>query len=69
MRVHIYPDFSATLLEKRREFDPIKKPLRDMEIKYSLQYPAILRVDFQGTTTHYCNVRNGVQYTTLNKQI
>ncbi|KAK7884696.1 hypothetical protein WMY93_027819 [Mugilogobius chulae] len=43
-RVHIYPDFSAGLMEKRRLFNPIKKQLRDKNIEYALLYPATLRV-------------------------
>lgn len=48
VRVHIYPDFSAGLLQRRRQFDPIKKKLRDLDIKYSLLYPATLRVIIDG---------------------
>lgn len=44
-RVHIYPDFSAGVMEKRRLFNPIKKRLRDLGIKYALLYPATLRVE------------------------
>uniref|UniRef100_A0A671UH91 L1 transposable element RRM domain-containing protein n=1 Tax=Sparus aurata TaxID=8175 RepID=A0A671UH91_SPAAU len=52
-RVYIYPDFSAGVLEKRRQFDPVKKKLRELDIKYSLQYPALLRVIYDGTSTLY----------------
>lgn len=47
-RVHIYPDFSAGLREKRRQFDPVKKRLRELGIRYALQYPAVLRVHADG---------------------
>ncbi|KAK7886408.1 hypothetical protein WMY93_026029 [Mugilogobius chulae] len=47
-RVHIYPDFSAGLMEKRRLFNPIKKQLRDKNIEYALLYPATLRVHVDG---------------------
>ncbi|KAL7378180.1 hypothetical protein ABVT39_009894 [Epinephelus coioides] len=50
VRVHIFPDFSTALLQKRQEFDPVKKKLRDRDLKYSLLYPARLRV-FTGTST------------------
>ncbi|CAM4733334.1 unnamed protein product [Leuciscus chuanchicus] len=43
-RVHIYPDFSASLLQKRREFDDIKKKLRELDMEYSLHYPATLKI-------------------------
>lgn len=43
-RFSIYPDYSATLLEKRRryEYDTIKRKLRERKIQYSLQYPLYL---------------------------
>lgn len=47
-RVHIYPDFSAGLIKKRRQFDAVKKKLRAVDIKYSLLYPSTLRVMVQG---------------------
>ena len=53
-RVNIYPDFSAGELEKRRQFDPVKKKLHELDIKYSVQYPACLRVKIhEGTSTLY----------------
>lgn len=47
-RVHIYPDFSAGLIKKRRQFDDVKKKLRAVDIKYSLLYPCTLRVMVHG---------------------
>lgn len=43
-RVYIYPDFSAALVQKRRLFDPSKRKLRDLDIKYSMIFPCTLRV-------------------------
>lgn len=37
--VHIYPDFSAGLIKKCRQFDAVKKKLCAADIKYSLLYP------------------------------
>ena len=39
-RVHIFPDISAGLVLKRRQFDNIKKKLSELNMKYSLLYPA-----------------------------
>lgn len=36
---HIYPDFSASLINKHRQFDAVKKKLRAADISYSLLYP------------------------------
>ena len=43
-RVHIFPDFSTGLVLKRRQFDNIKKKLRELNMEYSLLYPASLRI-------------------------
>lgn len=47
-RIHIFPDFSAALLSKRRQFDNIKKHLQQRDIEYSLIYTATLRIIFNG---------------------
>ncbi len=46
--VHIYQDFSAGLIKKRRAFDAVKKILRAADIKYSLLYPCTLKVLVHG---------------------
>ncbi|XP_028296992.1 DNA repair and recombination protein RAD54-like [Gouania willdenowi] len=43
-RVHIYPDISVALMEKRRSFNAAKKKLRDLEIQYNWVYPSTLRI-------------------------
>lgn len=48
VRVHIFPDFSAALLQNRREFDMVKKKLCDRNLEYSLLYPARLKIFFNG---------------------
>ena len=60
-RVHIFPDFSAGLVIKRRQFDNIKKKLRELNMEYSLLYPASLRIISAGkavlfTKTWRCGV-------------
>ena len=47
-RIHIYPDFSAELMKKRRSFDPVKRRLRELNLKYSLRYPSTLSVIVDG---------------------
>ena len=42
--IHIYPDYSAGVLQKRREFNNIKNKLSELNIKYSLLYLATLKV-------------------------
>lgn len=49
-RVHIFPDFSASLVQKRREFDLHKKKLLAMDFKYSLLFPCTLKVIHEGKT-------------------
>uniref|UniRef100_A0A671WIR9 L1 transposable element RRM domain-containing protein n=1 Tax=Sparus aurata TaxID=8175 RepID=A0A671WIR9_SPAAU len=46
--IHIYPDYSAWVLQKWREFNNIKKKLRELNIKYSLLYLATLKVIIDG---------------------
>lgn len=52
-RVYIYPDFSAGVLDKHWQFKSVKKMLSELDIKCSLQYPALVRVIHKGTSTLY----------------
>ncbi|KAL7387382.1 hypothetical protein ABVT39_022728 [Epinephelus coioides] len=52
--VYIYPDYSAGVLQKRHEFNNIKKKLRELNIKYSLLYPATLKVTTNGKSRLFC---------------
>ena len=53
LKVYIYPDFSDRVLDKRQLFDTVKKKLCELDIKYSLQRPTLLRVIHDGTSTLY----------------
>lgn len=47
-RLYIYPDFSAELMKRRKSFDPVKRKLRELNMKYSLRYPCTLCVFVDG---------------------
>ncbi|KAL1265745.1 hypothetical protein QQF64_003772 [Cirrhinus molitorella] len=47
-RIYIYPDFSADLMKRRRSFDPVKRKLRELNMKYFLRYPCTLCVLVDG---------------------
>uniref|UniRef100_H2ZUY9 L1 transposable element RRM domain-containing protein n=1 Tax=Latimeria chalumnae TaxID=7897 RepID=H2ZUY9_LATCH len=49
-KILIFPDISKDLQEKRKLFQPVKKLLRAKEIKYSLFYPAVLKIMWKGET-------------------
>lgn len=54
-RVHIYPDLSAATADKRKQFDKVKKKLRDLDLKYSFVHPASLKVIVNGKASVYGN--------------
>uniref|UniRef100_H3AFE1 L1 transposable element RRM domain-containing protein n=1 Tax=Latimeria chalumnae TaxID=7897 RepID=H3AFE1_LATCH len=45
-----FPDLSKALQDRRRLFLPVKKILREKNVKYSLFYPATLKVTYKGKT-------------------
>uniref|UniRef100_A0A8C4RGP3 L1 transposable element RRM domain-containing protein n=1 Tax=Erpetoichthys calabaricus TaxID=27687 RepID=A0A8C4RGP3_ERPCA len=45
--IRIFPDFSPSTAAKRRSYNDIKRMLREADIKYSLLYPAKLKVEVQ----------------------
>ena len=48
VQIFIYPDFSAGVVQRRREFDAVKKKLCDREIEYGLLFPCTLRITHVG---------------------
>lgn len=54
-RVHIYPDFSAELSEKRKQFNPLKKQLQERGCKYSMIFPSKMKVVHGGKTKLFCS--------------
>ncbi|KAJ8369554.1 hypothetical protein SKAU_G00095820 [Synaphobranchus kaupii] len=47
-RIFIYPDYSADLAKMRHSFDPVKRRLRELNLKFSLRYPCTLSVWVDG---------------------
>lgn len=48
-RVYIYPDYSAAVQARRKQFLPVKRKLQTMGIRYALSFPAVLTFDHNGT--------------------
>lgn len=46
-RLSFYPDFTADVQKKRRQFTQIRSRLRDLGLKYAMIYPTKLRVQDQ----------------------
>lgn len=46
-----YPDFTLTVQNARKEFNPAKQKLRELGIQYAMLYPARLRVSCDGHTS------------------
>lgn len=47
-RVFIFPDYTAEVMEQRRGFRDVMQTLREMEVKYSLRFPAKLQLQHNG---------------------
>ncbi|KAJ4948838.1 hypothetical protein JOQ06_020361, partial [Pogonophryne albipinna] len=51
--ISIYFDFSPELTRRRRNFDPVKRKLRELNMKYFLLYPCTLCVVVDGTQQRF----------------
>lgn len=52
-QIHIFPDFSAAVVNKRREFDDIKKQLQERKMEYHMLFPATLVVNISGKSVQF----------------
>lgn len=44
--VYIYPDYTAEVMAQRRGFREVTQALREREVKYTMRFPAKLRIHF-----------------------
>lgn len=61
-RISIYPDFSAVTQKQRASFQPVKKRLRDLNLIYSVLYPATLRIVENGKTYFFTNPTEALEW-------
>lgn len=52
-RVFIFPDYTAEVMTQRRAFADVMKTLREAGVKYSLRFPAKLRIEHNSTVKTY----------------
>uniref|UniRef100_H2ZUI8 L1 transposable element RRM domain-containing protein n=1 Tax=Latimeria chalumnae TaxID=7897 RepID=H2ZUI8_LATCH len=52
-KILLFPDLSKALQDRRQQFLPTKKILRDKLIKYGLFYPDTLQVTYKGSTSSF----------------
>ena len=61
-RIHIFPDYSATLARRRAEFKDVKAQLYQAGVKFGLIHPAKLRITFQGSAHTFDTPDAGLQF-------
>lgn len=54
-RIHIFPDYSASLSRRRAEFKEVKGQPYQANMKFGLVHPAKLWITFQGTVHTFNN--------------
>ena len=52
-RMSVFPDMTKELAEKRKSFTSVKRKLQEMEVRYTLAYPATLRFKWQGKNVSF----------------
>lgn len=66
-RILIFQDYSAQLSAKRREFTPICKVLSTHRIKFTLLYPAKLKITHNGTIEIFDNTQQAKDFLATNQ--
>ena len=52
-RLSIFPDMSRELADKRKKFNDARKLLREIDVRHTLAFPAILRFTWKGKNMHF----------------
>lgn len=47
-KVWIFPDYTSSVMERRKQFVEVLRELRNLKIKHSLRYPARLHIELNG---------------------
>lgn len=53
----VFPDMTKELAEKRKSFTLVKRKLQEMEVKYTLAYPATLRFTWRGKNMSFTTAK------------
>ena len=61
-RIMVFADYSKLVNEKRMKFKECKKLLRDMEVRYSLEYPAVLIIRTQQGKRRFEDPSRAMEY-------
>lgn len=61
-RISFFPDMSRELARKRREFTALRRMLRNVNVKYTLAYPASLRFTWQGKSKVFTSSADAEQF-------
>lgn len=67
-RLSVFPDMTKELAEKRKSFTPVKRKLQEMEVKYTLAYPATLRFKWQGKNVSFTTATAADKFISNNNQ-
>ncbi len=67
-QLSVFPDMTKELAKKRKSFTSVKRKLREMEVKYTLAYPATLRFKWQGKNVSFTTAMAADKLINVNDQ-
>lgn len=62
LKLSVFPDMTRELAEKRKMFLPAKKALQQLNVRYTLAFPATLRFTWKGRNRSFTNTEEAERF-------
>lgn len=66
LRLSIFPDMSRELAERRKTFTAARKTLQQLDVRYTLAYPATLRFTWKVENRSFTSTKEAEKYIKMN---
>lgn len=61
-KLSVFPDMTRELAEKRKMFLPAKKALQQLNVRYTLAFPAVLRFTWKGRNRSFTSTEEAERF-------
>lgn len=62
--ISIFPDMTREVVEKRRKFSDVRKKLHELDVRFTLAYPAVIRFSWNGRRVSFEDHRKAMEFIT-----
>lgn len=62
--ISFFPDMTKEVVEKRQKFSEVRKKLHEMDVRFTLAYPAVMHFSWKGQRVSFEDHRKAMELST-----